>query len=446
MALPATTPSGIYGRDLHALAAIERLRFFPLGVVAGSGSWLIDDSGRRLLDMSGSWGAALLGYAHPAVVAAVTDAVARMPGASSLSAANVEAVALAEELLAEHPDPHDRRVYLGLAGSDANSAAIRAARAATRRPRVLSFRGSYHGGVGEAQRVSGLHVEAGTEPDPGLVLLPYPDSYRPHVRDATPGEVLADVLHRAERELAHEDVALLLVEPLMSDGGVIVPPDGFLAALRALCDAYGTLLACDEVKVGLGRAGGDLHAFASSGTVPDLVTYGKGLGGGLPLAATVGPAEVLDAAAGQLLLTTAGNPVTAAAGRAVLRTVRAQQLWRAADERGELLREGLDGLAARHPSVGQVRGRGLALGVDLVEDRETRTPAGGLAAKVAFRAWQLGVVFYYVGPGSNVVELTPPLTLTQNEVELALAVLDQALTDVAAGAVSDQAVAPFRGW
>jgi 4-aminobutyrate aminotransferase len=431
-----------YGRDAAAMADLQKLRFFPQSVTGGKGARLRSDDGRGLIDLSGAWGAASLGYGHPALVEAVTRAVADPAGASVLSSANAPATALAERLLALCPAAQPQKVWLGHSGSDANECALRAARQAAGRQGVIAFRGAYHGGTMGAMSVSGHAVQEGAEKAAGLIQLAFPDPYRPELADAD--AVLAELEARLA-VVGPETVAACFLEPIQSDGGLIVPPPGFLAGLAAICARHGILTVCDEVKVGLARTG-RLHCFEHEGFRPDMLVLGKGLGGGLPLSAVIGPAQVMGCATAFAMQTLHGNPVCAAAGLAVLDTIAAEGLAAQAEARGARLRAGLLRLASRHPLIGDVRGRGLALGVELVSDRTTRTPARAQTAQVVYRAHELGLVLYYVGMRSNVLEMTPPLVLTEADIDAALTILDCALADVAAGKVDAEAVRQFAGW
>lgn len=436
--------SDLVRRDAVAIAGIEKFRFFPLEVVSGSGSTLVAPDGRELLDLTATWTATGLGHGHPAVVEATTRAIRDAPGMGGLSAIHPDSVGLAEDLLALVPDTGvERRVYLGHAGSDANDVVIRACRIATGKRTVLTFEHSYHGGVGVAMGVSGVHVEGGAvAADRDAVFLPYPNPYRPRG-----GDVAADLafcLDAVDRAMASVDAACIIVEPILSDGGFIVPQDGFLTGLSELAAKHGVLLVVDEVKVGLGRPG-TLHAFDHDGIRPDIVTFGKSLGAGLPISAAVGPAWVLDGPTASALLTTAGNPVCTAVARTVLATIVEDGLpARAAvvgDRLQAALRDRVAGSAVLREHVGDVRGRGLGIGVELVADAGTRTPDPLLAAKAVYRLWELGAVAYTVG--GNVIEVTPPLVLTDDEADRAADLLAAAVRDAVSGAVSDATVAPY---
>ncbi len=430
-------------RDTRAIARIGKLRFSPAALVGGRGNRLIEEGGRELLDLSASFGPAALGYSHPALTQAVATACARMAGAGSLSLPNEHAVALAEELLRLTPGGADRRVWFGHSGSDANDCAMRVLEAATGRHRFISFIGSYHGNLSGSMSISGHPAMTHTLPRAGLLLLPYPDLYR---RAFSAESVLALLDYQFATTCPPSQVAAIFIEPLMSDGGLIVPPPGFLKAVEDRCRRHGIQIVLDEVKVGLGRSG-KLHCFEHEGLTPDLIVFAKGLGGGLPLSALVGPRHILDHAPAFAIQTTAGNPVVAAAGRAVLKAIHEEDLVERAAAVGKRLSSGLAALSARHPMIGEVRGRGLAIGVDLVTDRTSREPVPtATTAKVIYRAYQLGAVLFYVGLRGNVLELTPPLTLTEAEAAEGVAIIDQALSDVEQGLVSDAEVAPFQMW
>jgi 4-aminobutyrate aminotransferase len=430
-------------RDARVIANIGRLRFAPVGLVGGHGARLIEEGGRELLDLSASFGPAILGNGHPAVTEAVREASANMAGASLLALANEHAVALAEELLRITPGRGDRRVWFGHSGSDANDCVLRVVQAATGRSRFISFIGSYHGNLSGSMSISGHTAMTHTVPRAGLVLLPYPDLYRPSF---SADDVLKLLDYQFATTCPPEQVAGIFIEPLMADGGLIVPPPGFLAAVQDRCRRHGIQIILDEVKVGLARTG-RLHCFEHEGLEPDFVVFGKGLGGGLPLSAVIGPQAIMDHAPAFVLQTTAGNPVAAAAGRAVLKVIATEGLCERAQRVGGALMRSLQAVAGRQRMIGDVRGRGLALGVDLVTDRSSREPVPvTTTAKVVYRAWQLGAVLFYVGLRGNVLELTPPLTLTEAEAEEGAAIIDRALTDVARGVVSDADVAPFMMW
>ncbi len=439
----STDKNSLAARDAAAIAQIQTLRFNPLAATGGGGSYLHDEDGRKILDLSASATAACLGYGHPAVVAAMTMAARDMAGASLLMIPNEPATALAESLLAATPGESERRVWFGHSGSDANDAAMRVAAAATGRGRFISFIGSYHGCLAGSMSISGHTAMTHSLPRPGLVLLPYPDQYR---RRFSPDEVFAMLDYQFETTCPPEQVAAVFIEPILSDGGLIVPPEGFLPALQERCREHGILVVLDEVKVGLGRSG-KLHAYQHDGLAPDIIVFGKGLGGGLPLSAMIGPAAILDHAPAFAIQTTAGNPVCTAVGGAVLDTILKEDLPARAAKMGKIMSAGLTKLAEHHEMIGHVRGRGLAVGVDLVAARETRTPVPATTtAKVIYRAYELGANFLYVGLDANVLEITPPLTVSETEIAEGLDIIDRALGDAAQGAVPDEAVQAFMNW
>lgn len=437
--------NGLYDRESRSVSTLAHLRFFPQAVTGGKGSLLRGDDGRDLLDFAASWGAASLGHGHPALAEAVNRALTDQAGASYLSTANEPCVLLAEKLLSIVPERAAGRVWFGHSGSDANETIARAVVAATGRKRILSFKGAYHGGTVGSVAISGHPAQGGIDKASGLSLVPYPDAYAAGSPEAAASAALAHLEELFATTVPPEEVAAFFIEPIQSDGGMLVPPPGYFREIQALCRKHGILLVCDEVKVGLGRTG-RLHAFEHSDIEPNIIVFGKGLGGGLPISAAVGPEAIMNHASAFSFQTLHGNPVCAAAGLAVLDTIERENLVANAASVGDTMLTALRDLQAKHELIGNVRGHGLALGVELVSDRAARTPAIEQTALVVYRAFQLGLVIYYVGINSNVLEFTPPLTMSADEALRGIAILDQALGDVEAGRVDPQLLEHFAGW
>lgn len=444
-----TNPTAeLIARDAAVIAGVEKLRFFPATMASGKGAELTDLDGRKYIDLTSTWTAAGLGYGHPKVAAAVAEAY-QSPPSAGLSIMHWGAVRLAERLLELVAGEDDRRVYLGLAGSDACDVALRCARTATGKQTIVAFEHSYHGGFGLAQSVSGVLVDGGAAPYQHGIFVPYPNPFRPHA-----GSIEASVddsLAQVEQALQGGDVACVAVEPILSDGGFVVPPADFLPRLAELVRRYDTLLLVDEVKMGLGRPGA-FNTYELAGITPDIVCLGKSLGGGLPLSAAIGPAWVFDSPPASALLTMAGNPICAAAGLAVLDELVSGDYASNCAALGEHFMARLRGLQdgagvqdGRSASkIGDVRGHGLCIGLELVTDRESNGVDADFTRKLVFRCWQLGVTVFSVG--ENVLEITPPLVISQAQVDQAVDVLDQAICDVLDGLVSDADVAPYSGW
>jgi 4-aminobutyrate aminotransferase len=361
------------------------------------------------------------------------------------------ALRLAEKLVELVPGDFHKKVWYGLSGSDASEAAGRLLHLATGKRRMVSFIGSYHGSTAASMAMS-AHIAWTKFIGSGHVTnVPYPHPYRPPFGDGVSAEECAEqVIRFLENYLFKticppQDVAGIIVEAVQSDGGDIVPPPNFLPSLEEICRRYDIYLVVDEVKVGMGRTG-KWFAFQHSGVTPDMVILGKALGGGLPLSAVVARKEILDVGPALALFTTAGNALSCAAGLATVEAIEQDQLVDNARKVGAYLHDKLAALQNAHPLIGDVRGLGLIQGVELVKDRLTKQPAALEAAKVVFRACELGLVVFYVGMFSNVLEITPPLVISEADVDEGVSILDQALSDVEAGKVSDKAVARYAGW
>ncbi|MEK6719700.1 MAG: aspartate aminotransferase family protein [Chloroflexota bacterium] len=437
----------LVARDRASIAEAQKIRFFPFAPVAADGAHVIDADGRRLLDFTAGWAVANTGYGNARVRAAILAEVERGSYAGVVSAAIEPPIVLAERLLELTALRRPSKVWFGHSGSDANEALARLVRRATGRSRIITFNGAYHGSTDGSAALSGHTAQARWAASDHAARLPFPDAYRAPGENAAAEE--ASILELLERRLGFDwppsDTAALLVEPIQSDGGILAPSPAFLRGLERICRDHDILLAVDEVKVGLGRTG-EWFGWQESGIEPDLVVLGKALGAGLPLSAIVGPSEILDVEPSIALFTTAGNPIACAAALGGLDAIEHERLVTNAALVGAKLAAKLRRMAAGRALTGDVRGRGLVLGVELVRDLATKEPADRETAKVCYRAAQLGLAVFYVGMRSNVLEITPPLCLTVAEAEEGVEILGQAIDDVTAGRVPDGALDGFAGW
>lgn len=445
------TTDQLYEMDTGLISDALKIRFFPHVTYEGRGARLRDTEGREYLDFSAGWAVANTGYSHPHVKRSVVEQLERTTFGGLLSSMHRPAVDLAERLVELVPGDFHKKVWYGLSGSDASEAAERLLHLATGKRRMVGFIGAYHGSTAASMAMSG-HVAWTRFVGGGHVTkVPYPNPYRCPFGEGVGEEECAEKVIRYLEDYLFkticppQDVAGIVVEAVQSDGGDIVPPPNFLPMLEQVCRRYGIYLVVDEVKVGMGRTG-EWFAFQHSGVTPDVVILGKSLGGGLPLSAVVARKEILDVGPALALFTTAGNALSCAAGLATVEAIEQDGLVENARKVGAYLHDRLASLKDVHRLVGDVRGLGLIQGVELVQDRETKQPATAETAKVVFRAFELGLVVFYAGMFSNVLELTPPLVLTEADVDQGVAVLDQALSDVEAGRVSDEAVARYAGW
>jgi 2,2-dialkylglycine decarboxylase (pyruvate) len=398
------------------------------------GSWLTTEDGRRILDFTSGQMCATLGHSHPAIVKALGEASGRVVHLLSWFLSR-DVIELARELMATLPPPLSRAMFLST-GGESNEAALRLAKLHTGGHEVLGFAGSWHGMTAGASSSTYSAGRRGYGPSlPGTMVLPTPNAYRcpvRHCRDNCDFACLDAGLALTDAQSVGAPAAVI-AEPILSAGGIVPLPPGYLARLRDETARRGMLLVLDEAQTALGRVGA-MYAFEQHGVVPDILTLSKTLGGGLPLSATVTSDEIeADAAAKGFMHVTShvSDPLPAAVGRAVLRTVLADALPARAAALGERLRAGLGELQRRHEPIGDVRGQGLLLGVDLVTDRESRVSATAYSTAVTDRCLELGLninIVKFPGFGS-VLRIAPPLTASTDDIDLGLEILDRALDE-----------------
>ena len=404
----------------------------PVFVVRAEGARLWDADGRVYLDLSGGVGCLNVGHSHPKVVAAITEQARRFTHTDFTVAPYEAYVAVAERLVALAPGAGPKRAALFNSGAEAVENAVKVARAATGRPALIAFEGAFHGrtylALSLTSRVDPYKRRLGPFM-PEVYRAPYPDPYRTPSADPT-----AYVMDHLERmlvaQVAPDAVAAVIVEPVLGEGGFVVPPPDFLPALRALCDRHGILLIVDEIQTGFGRTG-RMFAVEHSGVAPDLLVVGKSLAAGMPLSAVVGRADLFDQVPpGALGGTYVGNPVACAAALAVLEVIEEERLVERARRLGAVLEARLAAWAARYPLVGEARGLGAMRAVELVRDRATRTPAPEATAAVLREALAGGVLALRAGLYGNVIRFLMPLVIAEEDLQRALDILEEALARV----------------
>ena len=432
---------GPRSRELFARreAAVPRgpINVTPIFVQEASGALLIDVDGNRLIDFAGGIGCVNVGHANDAVVEAASAQLERFTHGCFHVTPYESYVRLAERLNALVPGDFPKKTFFANSGAEAVENAVKVARAATGREAVLAFEDGFHGRTLLAMSLtSKVHpYKAGFGPfAPEVYRAPYAYCYRCsyHLEYPACGVACVDALEDYfKRYVAAEDVAAVIVEPVLGEGGFVVPPKEFLPKLREVTARHGILLIADEVQTGFGRTG-KLFAVEHSGVVPDILIAAKSMAGGLPLSSITGRAEVMDAAeVGGLGGTFGGNPVSLAAAHAVLDQMEAGTILDQANRIGRLLSERAGGWKARYPIVGDVRGVGAMWAVELVKEKSTREPAKNETTAVSKKCYERGLVTITAGTYGNILRTLMPLVIRDEELIEGLDVLEGALGEVA---------------
>ena len=432
--LPGPKAKALIERDGKVVSP-SYTRDYPFVIARGVGATVEDVDGNVFLDCAAGIAVNSTGHAHPKVVAAIVDQAQKFLHMSGTDFYYEPQVRLGEDLAATAPFPGPVRTFYANSGTEANEAAIKMARYHTKRFGILGFLGSFHGRtLGSLSLTSSRAIQRrGFGPmQGGTFHAPYATCYRCPV-GLTPDRCGAECLDFLEEQvLVHlispDDVAAVLVEPIQGEGGYVVPAKAFHERLRALTTKHGMLLMVDEVQSGMGRTG-KMWAIEHFGAQPDVVTAAKGIASGLPLGVAIARSDVMAWPPGAHASTFGGNPVSCAAAIATIELLR-ESLVKNAAEVGEHLLNGLRALMDKHPIIGDVRGKGLMVGVELVRDRQTKERATEERNAVVDEAFRRGMLI--LGAGRNAVRFSPPLVLSKAQADTAIRIFDEALTAVTA--------------
>jgi 4-aminobutyrate aminotransferase / (S)-3-amino-2-methylpropionate transaminase / 5-aminovalerate transaminase len=405
--------------------------YLPIVAAEGRGAILTDVDGNAFVDFAGGVGCLAVGHAHPRVVEAVQEQAARFLHTDFTIVPYEVYVTLAERLLELAPFAGPAKAAFFNAGTEAVENAVKFARAATRRPAVIGFEGAFHGRtLLSLTLTSKTHpYKAGLGPfAPEVYRVPFPNEYR----GVSAGQALAALERAFVTQVAPETVAAIVLEPVQGEGGFIVAPPEFVRGVRALCDEHGIVLVVDEVQTGYGRTG-RMFAIEHYDVEPDLITVAKSIAAGLPLSGVLGKAAIMDAPGeGAVGGTYVGNPVAQAAALAVLDVFADEELVERAGRIGETIRARMLRWQARHEQIGDVRGLGAMLAIELVEDRGTKRPAPQLATAVTAAAADRGLLLLKAGTYSNCIRVLCPLVIADAELDEGLGAWEDALDAVLA--------------
>jgi 4-aminobutyrate aminotransferase / (S)-3-amino-2-methylpropionate transaminase / 5-aminovalerate transaminase len=404
----------------------------PIVIAEGRGAMLTDVDGNTFVDLTGGVGCLNVGHSHPRIVEAAQQQLSRFGHTDFTIVPYEPYVELAERLIGISPVRPPAKAAFFNAGTEAIENSIKFARSFTKRPAVLAFEGAFHGRTLLSMTMtSKTHpYKAGLGPfAPEVYRVPFPQAYR----GPSTGEALAALERAFLTQVAPENVAAIVMEPVLGEGGFVPAPTEFVQGIRRVCDEHGIVFVVDEVQTGYGRTG-KMWAIEHHGVEPDLMVLAKSIAAGLPLSAVVGRAEIMDAPPDSAIGGTyVGNPVAQAAALAVLDVFEDENLVARAAVLGETIRERMEAWRDRFDAVGDVRGVGAMLAIELVRDRETKEPDADSATAVVEAAAQRGVLLLKSGIYGNCIRVLTPLVITDAELDEALAVWEQALESVLSG-------------
>jgi 4-aminobutyrate aminotransferase len=408
------------------------IKEYPLVIERGQGVMVEDADGNRYLDFMAGIAVSATGYSHPAIVDAIktaTDKFLHICGTDFYYAGLSE---LCERLAKNSAGPSKKRVFLSNSGTEAIDGAIKLVRNSTRRSALIAFEGAFHGRTYGGMSLTSRSVRQRAHYGPfvpEVYHVPFANPYRNKFPgEADVGRAAVDYIENDlfQRQIHPEDVAAIFVEPIQGEGGYVIPPNGFLRGLRELCDKHGILLVCDEIQSGVGRTG-KMWACEHEGVEPDVICTAKGLGSGMPIGAIIARESIMKWEQGAHGSTFGGNPVCCAAAIATLDLIEGG-LMDNARVMGERMLEGVLKLQKKHKVIGDVRGRGLMVGMEFVKDRATKEPAEKLVDDIVSRAFGRGLLL--LGAGKSSLRLAPPLVIDGTDIDVGLKILDECITEL----------------
>jgi 4-aminobutyrate aminotransferase len=426
-----TSPPGPKGKAIidrdAAWTSTSYIKEYPLVIAGGQGAMVEDVDGNRYIDYMAGIAVSATGYNHPKVVAAIREQAGKFLHICGTDFYFEGFAKLAERLARLAPGSSRKRTFLTNSGTEAIDGAIKLARYYTRRSALIAFRGSFHGRTYGAMSLTSSKMKQHKHFGPFLPEVhhvPYANPYRAGGDAAAISHSLSALHDLFDRHVAPDDTAAIFVEPIQGEGGYVIPPMGFLRALRELCDQHGILLVADEVQSGVGRTG-KMWACDWEGVEPDIIVTAKGLASGMPIGAFIAKESIMTWEAGSHGSTFGGNPVSCAAAMATLDIV--EESLPHIQQMGKRMLAHAHRLQDKYAVIGDVRGRGLMLGIEFVKDRETREPYPDIIERITEQAFRKGLLL--LGCGKSTFRLAPPLVLDQYDVDTGMGILEECLKE-----------------
>jgi len=437
--------------DKAITSPAAKMPYYPLVVKRAKGSVVEDMDGNTYIDLLSSAGAINTGHCHPRIVKAIKDQVDNLILYTHVYMYHEPIIKLTREIINISPGDFRKRVFYGLCGSDANDGAIKLARWATRRPKIISFIRAYHGSTYGAISLSAVSLPMKRRIGPLLPDIhhvPYPDTYRTPFPGMTEEEVadytLKQIEEAFENYIPPDEVAAFIMEPIEGDAGLVIPPVKFVKDLKKLCEEHGILFFSEEVQQGFGRTG-KWFGIEHFDVIPDGIIMGKAMASGLPLGGVVARADLMDDwEAPAHLFTAAGNPVCCAASYETIQVLRDENILEHTTAMGNHAMDRFRRMQEKYEIIGDVRGIGLSIGVDLVKDRETKERHREAAAKICYRTWEKGLLLSFFS--GSVLRFQPPLVITKEQLDKAMDAIDEAIAEFLKGDIPDSVLETVKGW
>ena len=436
--------------DEKNISISSRASYFPFVMKKGRGSIVEDMDGNKYIDMFSSSASLNTGHSHPKVIKAIEDQIHEYIHFSNDYMYSKPQVDLAKKLIEISPGNYEKKVAFGHSGSDAIDGAIKMARSFTGRPKIVSFTGSYHGSTYGAISASAISLSMKRKIGPLLpevFHLPYPNCYRCEFNgevETCKRECFTFLLNAFEMYIPSDEVACIIIEPIAGDLGFVKPPIDYMKSLYDFCKEKGILFVVDEVQQGFGRTG-KWFSIEHFDIEADILVMGKAMGSGLPLSAIVASSEIVDSLEMPAhLFTIQGNATCSAAGIATIDIIKEEKLLENSIYIGNIIKESFEKMKEKYLVIGDVRGEGLSIGVELVKDRATLEKDKLAAIKICYRLWEKGVLMIFLA--ENILRVQPPLIITEKEVKRALDIIEETIKEYSNGEISDKALEVVKGW